>query len=535
MNDDSDAVLLRRYLGDGDEAAFAEVVRRYVGLVYHAALRQAGGDAHAAEDIAQTVFTLAARKAASLVRHETLAGWLYTTTRYTAQVHRRREIRRIRREEELVIMHENTVTETSQDWERLRPLIDDVLTDLSAADRDAILLRFFAGRPFAEIGARLSVSENAARMRVERALEKLHGLLARRGVASTATALGVALTTQAMASAPAGLAVSVTGAALAGSATAGAWVTAGIFVMKTKTIVLGSVALFAAGVAVFQYNQAQNAEVLLAVANRDRDALRERLRDAPPTIAVGTGKTMGAPSVVKAGLNAPASSAAPSSNPQRPPITIKMGKVVPGRDQSLDSQYRPLYRVLGLTDEQSAKFKAIMVENARRNEALMEAAKGKNPKIDPAVQRAIDDQTNSELIAAIRAEFGESAVEAMDRHERTIPFRGPLDDLAKSLFYTDTPLTAAQAEQLLDAVARQERETTGKLDFDRMVQPDLFGAILGQSPGILSDPQVEALRQITEQSLEQKRAIAKKAVSIMGNATIQSVPITGSAATRPRS
>ena len=90
----TDAELLRRYVHERAEAAFAELVRRYLGLVYHAALRQLGGEAHAAEDVTQRVFMLLARKADALHSHATLAGWLYTTTRHVASEASRAERRR---------------------------------------------------------------------------------------------------------------------------------------------------------------------------------------------------------------------------------------------------------------------------------------------------------------------------------------------------------------------------------------------------------------------------------------------------------
>ena len=71
-------------------------------------------------------------------------------------------------------------TAAATDWERVRPVLDDAMRDLAAADREAVLLRFFEQRPFAEIGAALNVTDDAARMRVDRALEKLRALLARR-------------------------------------------------------------------------------------------------------------------------------------------------------------------------------------------------------------------------------------------------------------------------------------------------------------------------------------------------------------------
>ena len=123
-----DAELLRRYAADRDESAFAELVRRHLGFVYHAALRQCGGDAHRAEDVAQAVFTDLARKAGRLARRPVLAGWLYTSTRYAAAQAVRTEARRQVREQEAHAMNEllaPSPAESAAEWERLRPVIDD--------------------------------------------------------------------------------------------------------------------------------------------------------------------------------------------------------------------------------------------------------------------------------------------------------------------------------------------------------------------------------------------------------------------------
>ena len=172
-----DAELLRRYAEEKSQEAFAELVRRHLGLVYHAALRQCGGDAHRAQDVAQTVFADVARKARSLARRPALAGWLHTSTRYAAAQAVRGEVRRQRREQEAHAMNEIMAKANSDDaaadWERMRPVIDEALHALGERDREAVLARFFEGRAFAEIGRQLALSEDAARMRVERALEKL--------------------------------------------------------------------------------------------------------------------------------------------------------------------------------------------------------------------------------------------------------------------------------------------------------------------------------------------------------------------------
>jgi RNA polymerase sigma factor (sigma-70 family) len=212
-----DAELLACYAQSRSEPAFAELVRRHVDLVYTAALRQVGGDPHRAEEVTQMVFISLARKASSLVRHPALLAWLHQSARFAAANVRRDEGRR-RMHESAAAMETTPAAGPRVDWERLRPVLDDAVTELNRADREAVLMRFFANRPFAEVGQRFGLSENAARMRVERALVKLQAGLARRGIASTAAALSVALSGNAVLAAPAGVAASATGAALVGAA-----------------------------------------------------------------------------------------------------------------------------------------------------------------------------------------------------------------------------------------------------------------------------------------------------------------------------
>jgi RNA polymerase sigma factor (sigma-70 family) len=240
-----DSELLRRYADTGSEAAFAELVRRRIGLVYSVALRQTRGDTHRAEDATQAVFTDLARKAASLAQRPVLAGWLYRSAQFAAAGLIRAEQRRHAREQVAHTMEEILALETpAPDWDRLRPLLDQALNEMDERDRDAILLRFFDGRPFAEIGARLRLTESAARMRVERALDKLNAALARRGITSTAAALGVALGHQVGAAMPAGLAATVTGTALAGTAaSAGGWLAAFMGMTKIQIGIASAVAV----------------------------------------------------------------------------------------------------------------------------------------------------------------------------------------------------------------------------------------------------------------------------------------------------
>ncbi|MDO8541362.1 MAG: TonB family protein [Opitutaceae bacterium] len=268
-----DPELLRRYADSHDEEAFAELVRRHVNLVHSAALRQVNGDAHLAADVTQMVFTDLARKAPVLVRHRVLAGWLFTSTRFAASKIVRGERRRHSREQEAQLMQELTRNpDAALDWDQVRPVLDHVLAELGEADREAILLRFFEGREFAAIGERLDVSDNTARMRVDRALDKLRALLERRGVTSTSAALATALAGQAVCAAPAGLAASVAGTALAAGVAAGA--TAGtaavIFMSLTKSQIAVGGALVVAAAAGFAVQAYSNAGLDQEIAGLER-------------------------------------------------------------------------------------------------------------------------------------------------------------------------------------------------------------------------------------------------------------------------
>lgn len=207
--------LLRRYLVDGSEAAFSELVRQHIDLVYSAALRQLNGDAGAAQDVAQVVFTDLARKASRLANHTSLTGWLYTSVRFEAAKSRRAEQRRRAREQASYAMNQVIENDNVSDaWSEMRPVLDEVMHELNDGDRDALLLRYFERKPLSEIGVRFGLSENAARMRVERALEKLRGALSKRGVTSTSGALALALTERAVSAAPVTLVAEISRTAL---------------------------------------------------------------------------------------------------------------------------------------------------------------------------------------------------------------------------------------------------------------------------------------------------------------------------------
>ncbi|HXT38398.1 MAG TPA: sigma-70 family RNA polymerase sigma factor [Candidatus Angelobacter sp.] len=270
----TDAELLRSYARDRSETAFTELVQQHIDLVYSAALREAHGDAATAEDITQAVFVELARKASNLVRHPALAGWLYTCVRQMTANMRRAEDRRLRREQEAHTMKQLLSSDASDSaWRQIQPVLDDAMHELSDSDRTAVVLRFFEERSLKEIGLALGLNENAARMRVDRALEKLQKLLAKRGVTSTAAGLTAAITASAVLSAPSGLAASVATCAIAAGASTATATFATLKLMTMSKLKAGIVAAVAvAGVATTLAIQHQTQTRLRA----ENQSLRER-------------------------------------------------------------------------------------------------------------------------------------------------------------------------------------------------------------------------------------------------------------------
>ena len=111
--------LLAEYAENGSEAAFRELVARYVNLVFSTARRLVGGDAHLAEDVTQNVFISLARKGGTLSSGVMLGGWLHQRTFHLATKAVRSERRRQSREREAVEM--NTLHDNSEaNWRTLK-------------------------------------------------------------------------------------------------------------------------------------------------------------------------------------------------------------------------------------------------------------------------------------------------------------------------------------------------------------------------------------------------------------------------------
>ena len=306
MNHDTE--LLRRFVEERSESAFADLVQRHVGLVYHTALRRVGGDVQHAEDVTQTVFVALARHAPQLVRHATLGGWLFVTAQHASAELVRREQRRKAREATAQAMHLSDQPDTpSPAADPLRPVLDDALLALAADDRDAIVLRFFEQRSFADVGSALKLSEDAARKRVDRSLGKLQDILRRRGIVTAAAALGGALTAAGASPAPSGLALQVATHAFT---QAGAATVAGTSLLSTL-LPAAAAAAVVAGVLVVASQHRTNENLAVEIAGL------ERQNQAIPVVRADLDQ------LARDQQDSPAGMPAPAASPARPrPVAV---------------------------------------------------------------------------------------------------------------------------------------------------------------------------------------------------------------------
>lgn len=266
--------LLDDYARRGLESAFTELVQRYFSFVYSTAVRLADGDTHLAEDITQTVFADLARSARTLSKDVLLGGWLHRHACFVAAKTMRSDRRRRARERHAAEMNAPP-DHTANKLAEIAPELDDAINQLDEQDRLAILLRFFEQRDFCGVGEGIGTSEEAARKRVSRAVEKLHELLTRRSVTVSAAGLAAALGAGLVTSASTGMGAEIAASVLAA---AGSQATIGLKILggsKAKFALLA--AAFAAAVTTPVYI-AHQTQLALRAENRALQAQVEQLQ-----------------------------------------------------------------------------------------------------------------------------------------------------------------------------------------------------------------------------------------------------------------
>ena len=486
-----DAALLRAYAENRSERAFAEFVGRRIGFVYVAALRQVGGDAHLAEDVTLGVFGLVAKRAGALAGHERLAGWLYTTTRNTAHQAWRDARRRDAREQEAARMselHRDDAAGAAGSDEfvgagKLRLMLDEALGALRAGEREAVLLRFFEGRGFWEIGGRLKMSEDAARMRVARALEKMRGSLARRGVTSSAGALSTLMTAEAALGAPAGLAASVSAGAVASAGVAAAGAGAGVgailaFMSSAKITMVAVVAfLIAAGGAYFGAQNERASSDALAEARRENSRLAAQLRGLEKQAAAAK------PDPVAAGR------ALLADHPEIKEKLVALDRAVAKR-----FSYR-IAKALDLSPEQSEKLSEIW---GRGSVGLSTYATRNYGTVSFAGLRLREESEVGSL--TLKELLGDAGF------EKFLHFMGLRNvgsdfsaELGNALCFTDEPLTSQQAWGLEEIARDLEKNHADITDAGAR-----WDAMVERARSVLSPRQMRALVEIGDRYVWQR-------------------------------
>ena len=260
MRDDMD--LVREYARCKSEEAFATLASRHVNLVYSVAFRHVR-DAHLAEEITQTVFVILARKAWSLSSKTVVSGWLCRTARYASAKALTMKRRRQHREQEAYMQSQSNEGDSNA-WMHIEPLLESAMAQLGEKDQNAVVLRFFEGRSFKDVSEAWGTSEAGAKMRVNRALEKLRNFLAKHGVTFSAAVIAGAIAANSVQAAPIGLATSVTVAAIKGTTVTASTLTLIEITLKfmawTKlktAVVVGAIAIMAAGTATLTLQRAK--------------------------------------------------------------------------------------------------------------------------------------------------------------------------------------------------------------------------------------------------------------------------------------
>jgi RNA polymerase sigma factor (sigma-70 family) len=491
MNDD--AALLRKFVVEASETAFTQLVRQRVDFVYAVALRQVAGDAHLAEEVAQNVFLVLARKAEAVARRDILVSWLYTTTRLAALQARRNQVRWHQRQWEAHQMQEMSSAEGQPDWPELRPVLDEAMHELGERDRAAILLRYFEGRPLAQVGQALGLGENSARMRVDRALEKLREGLGRRGITSTGAALATALASQPAVAAPQGLALAIAGTAVAGLSASGAapaGVALFVFMIKSKAVavvlvLLGVGMLGGLNMKMRRENDQAKAVVAeqaarLAELRAENRRLQALAVEPPSPTPIRPMETAGAASETS-GINRPEITAPVSP---RPPMTQAERQRMDVLDFSA-----PLFRRLGLTETQQNRYLDLRQEqNDERRRLVAEETTRRGEPPDAATLAALSQQSLATMWQKMDATFGAAVVEGVQRYEEAGPIRPLAQQLTTKLRGTGEALTVEQSDRLEDLVGHHSRGHSGKIEREAVNDTTLVPELRG----ILTAPQVEA-------------------------------------------
>ncbi len=533
---ESDLELLGQYAREGAESAFTELVHRHVNLVYSAALRQVRSP-QLAEEVAQSVFTDLARNAQRLAPDTNLTAWLYQVTRRTAIDVVRRESRRQLREQ--IATEMNAMNATAEDWTRIEPLLDEAMEALDAADRTAVLLRYFENRSFREVGETLGTTDDAAQKRVSRAVERLREFFSKQGVTVGASGLVAVISSNAVQAAPAGLAITISTASTIGATSAVAATTATVTKVIAMTTLqkslIATVIVVAAGAGIYQARhtsqlrqanevlEAKRADLAQQVESlkRDREETSNRLAMAsasteprPEQKASEVLKLRGQVGALRqtlSDISATNTSKSGLAKMMSDPAMRDYIRQVQGK--MIRERYEPLFQELKLSPENADKFtQAIGDMWSKGTEAVSGSGEISKQTMEEAYEKS-----NKELESLL----GEAGFARYNEFNMEIPARSTVTLLDGKL--GDNKLTDNQTAQLIKVVMSEPFELTHGIsgdwdnsyfglqaDFDEHMQKvqESQQRILEQASSFLNSNQLSTLANIQTDSISARKTQA---------------------------
>jgi len=176
----TDGELLTAFAADGSQAAFTELVHRH-GAMVHGLCWRVLGDPHEAEDVTQAVFLTLARKAATLRKDPSVAGWLHHVAVCLARNARLSRRGRQQRVEE-AMQTLPTSEESAVDRLAFRAELDAAIDQLPERYRRPLVLFHLEGQTLQQTAAQLGLNPATTGTRLSRARELLRKKLVRRGV-----------------------------------------------------------------------------------------------------------------------------------------------------------------------------------------------------------------------------------------------------------------------------------------------------------------------------------------------------------------
>jgi len=442
VNELSDQELLRDYAERQSDVAFAELVRRHVDFVYSAALRMVC-DSHTAEDVTQNTFIALAKNAREVRNRSVLSGWLHSTARNLAANTIRTEVRRRNREQEAAAMNELLANESDVSWKNVAPYLDDAIAELADSDRDALLLRYFERKSAREMGQIFGTSEDAAKKRVSRAVERLREFFSKRGVTIGAGGLVVLISTNAVQSAPAALAGSISTAAITTTAihiSTAVTATKVIAMTTLQKAVIGATIAVAIGTGIFEAHknsglrgeyqaleqQKNSLTAQVGQMQHERDVARTELASVSEENArLKSGQNLaellklrGEVGVLRDQSAAADSNSVPAnalakvmdSSTEKELSRVKL-------HEALKQKYTPLFQQLNLSPDDTEKFYNLIIDNEMKKKTLLAQLLKGDVDVSSALQ--LRDTGKAELETQIAGLLGSAGYSQYETYNHT--------------------------------------------------------------------------------------------------------------------